>query len=93
MDGNQKAEVIKLRAKAEAFAYQVRTGFVSKAEAWQALRSTIMKTLEYPMEAISLTKSQWDYIMAPILKPSFLALALFARSQETSSMLPDHSPV
>ena len=27
-----------------------------------------MKTLEYPMEAMSLTRQQWDYIMAPILK-------------------------
>ena len=28
----------------------------------------IMKTLEYHMEAISLTKPQWDHIMAPILQ-------------------------
>ena len=28
-----------------------------------------MKTLnKYPMEAITLTRKQWDYIMAPILK-------------------------
>lgn len=26
-----------------------------------------MKTFEYPMEAINLTKLQWDYIMAPVL--------------------------
>ena len=94
MDGNQKAEVIKLRAKAEPFADQVRTGFVSKAEAWQVLRSTIMKThwntrwKPYPSPNLNGTTS-WHLSS----KPSFLALALFARSQETSSTLPVHSPV
>ena len=68
MDGNQKAEVAKLRSKAVEFAEQVRTGFVTRDEAWHALNSTIMKTLEYPMEAISLNRKQWDYIMAPIVK-------------------------
>ena len=68
MDGNQLAEVAKLRSKAEEFADHVRTGFVTREEAWHALNTTIMKTLEYPMEAISLNKSQWDHIMKPILK-------------------------
>ena len=68
MDGNQKAEVKKLRDKAAEFAEHVRTGFVTRDEAWHALNTTIMKTLEYPMEAISLTRKHWDYIMAPILR-------------------------
>ena len=68
MDGNPKKQVEKLRGKAEEFAEHVRTGFLTREEAWHALNSTIVKTLEYPMEAISLTKDQWDYIMAPILK-------------------------
>ena len=68
MDGNPKAEVKKLREKADAFAEHVRTGFVTRDEAWHALNTTIMKTLEYPMEAISLNRKHWDYIMAPILR-------------------------
>lgn len=68
MDGNQKAEVTKLRQKTSVFAEQIRTGFIQRDEAWHALNSTILKTLEYPMEAINLTKRQWDYIMVPLLQ-------------------------
>jgi hypothetical protein len=27
-----------------------------------------MKTLEYPMEALSMTRKQWDYVMSPIIR-------------------------
>lgn len=67
MDGNQKAEVTSLRSKTAAFAEQIRTGFIQKDKAWHALHSTILKTLEYPMEAINLSKRQWDYVMTPLL--------------------------
>ena len=68
MDGNTRKQVEKLRTKAEDYAENVRTGFLTREEAWHSLKSTIVKTLEYPMEAISLTKAHWDYIMVPILK-------------------------
>ena len=68
MDGNNEKQVEKLRDKAETYAEHTRTGFLTKEEAWHSLHSTVMKTLEYPMEAMSLTRQQWDYIMAPILK-------------------------
>jgi hypothetical protein len=68
MDGNHQEEINKLRSKAEEFAGHVRTSMVTREEAWYSLHSTVMKTLEYPMEALSLTKNQWDFIMAPILK-------------------------
>jgi hypothetical protein len=55
MDGNQRAEVEGMRNKTAAFAEKIRTGFIQKDEAWHALHLTIMKTLEYPMEAINLS--------------------------------------
>jgi hypothetical protein len=67
MDGNNVAETKKLREKAEEFADCIRTGFVTQNEAWYALNAAIMKTFEYRMEAITLTKLQWDYIMSPVL--------------------------
>jgi hypothetical protein len=67
MDGNNFAETRKVREKAEEFADCIRTGFVTRNEAWYALNATIMKTFEYPMEAATLTKTQWDYIMSPVL--------------------------
>jgi hypothetical protein len=68
MDGNQQAKVSSLRRKTAAFAKQIRTGMLQQDEAWHALHSTIMKTLEYPMDAINLNRKQWDYVMAPLLK-------------------------
>jgi len=36
-------------------------------DAWVAITSTIMKTLEYPMAALTITKQGWDEIMKPLL--------------------------
>ena len=55
-------------AMPKKFAKHICMGFLTCDEAWHALNSTIIKTLEYPMEAISLSKAQCDYIMTPILK-------------------------
>jgi hypothetical protein len=70
MDGNNRQQIIKMQKKAMEFAEQVRIGRVTREEAWYAVNSTIMKTLEYPMEAINLTKKDWEEIMLPIWKYS-----------------------
>ena len=67
MDGNNMEEVRYLRQKAVDFADCVRTGFLSRQDATYALHRTIMKTLEYPMVATTMTKAQWEFIMVPIL--------------------------
>ena len=68
MDGNNSAEIRVLRKKTEAFAESMRTGFLSKADAWYALNSSFLKTLEYPMVATTISQKSWEYIMSPILK-------------------------
>ena len=68
MDGNNKEEIIKLRKKTEEFAEQLRTGMINKWDAWYAITATIMKTLEYPMLATTITEEEWDFIMRPIRK-------------------------
>ena len=68
LDGNNKDEIIKLRHKTEEFAEQLRTGVINKWDAGYAIMSTIMKTLEYPMLATTITESEWDFIMQPIWK-------------------------
>ena len=50
------------------WAEKVRTGAIDKRDAWQALTLTIMKKLEYPLLALTLTEKECDFIMAPILK-------------------------
>jgi hypothetical protein len=68
MDGNDDEEVLHLRRKADDFAESMRTGCLSKNDAWFALAATIMKTLEYPMATTTLSEKEWDHILVPILK-------------------------
>jgi hypothetical protein len=70
MDGNNMEECAALRKKADKFADCIRTGFISRDDAVVALHTTIMKSLEYPLEATTMSKDQWDYIMAPIMLAS-----------------------
>jgi hypothetical protein len=67
MDGNNKEECVALRQKADDYADCIRTGFLSRDDAVVALHMTIMKSLEYPLAATTMTKKQWDYVMAPLL--------------------------
>jgi hypothetical protein len=68
MDGNNADEIAHLRKKAESFADDLRTGFLKKNDAWYALNSTILKTMEYPMASTTIKEKEWNYIMAPILR-------------------------
>ena len=45
----------------------MRIGALHKRETRQALTLTIMKKLEYPLLALSLTENECDYIMPPVL--------------------------
>jgi hypothetical protein len=67
MDGNNTTEIASLRKKTEAFAECIRTGFVSKNDAWFAITTTIMKTLQYPMATTTISEEEWEYIMVPVL--------------------------
>jgi hypothetical protein len=68
MVGNNKDEIIKLWNKTKTFAEQLHTGVINKYNAWYAITATIMKTLEYPMLATTITEASWDFIMSPIRK-------------------------
>ena len=70
MDGNNKAEILHLRGKVEEFADAIRTGFLKKNDAWYALNSTTLKTMEYPMAVTTIKEQEWNHIMVPILKAS-----------------------
>jgi hypothetical protein len=45
----------------------VRTGHLQRHEAWYALIATVMKTIEFPLIALTLTERQCIHIMDPIL--------------------------
>ncbi len=52
---------------AEQWADNMRTGVITRDEAWLAINSTLWKTKTYPLNALNLSKQQCQAIMAPIL--------------------------
>ena len=66
-DGNNKAQVRYLRSVAKGWRDKMRTGHLNKFDAWTALTTQIMKTIEYPLQALTLTKEECTYIMEPIM--------------------------
>ena len=68
MDGNNTKQVAQLLKKTEDFADCMRTGYLSRNDAWYAINTTIMKTLEYPMTATTISEAEWESIMVPLLQ-------------------------
>jgi hypothetical protein len=73
-DGNTIDQTKSMHGAAVKWADAMRTGKISKMEAWIALNSTIWSTLSYPLPALNLTKKQCEYIMSPILNYALPAL-------------------
>ena len=67
MDGNSKDEINHLLTKTRQMAEYLRTANITKTETWYTFTAAFMKTLEYPMEAICLTREQWEKVMSPLL--------------------------
>jgi exonuclease III len=67
-DGKMVDEVRKLKQAAGLWCDGVRTKRLHPAEAWYSLTATILRTLEYPLVATTLTRTQCKEILKPILK-------------------------
>jgi hypothetical protein len=65
--GDMQDQVRYLRKKSEAWADLLRTKRISPEAAWYSLTSSIMKTIEYPLLATSMSQKDISFIMAPIL--------------------------
>jgi hypothetical protein len=76
MDGNQEQQTAELRLKANRWADRVRSGRLSHAEVWFSLNGCILKSLEYPMMATSLSEHQCNLIMQPIIDAALSALGI-----------------
>ena len=66
-DGKMKEEIACLEAKIKKWVDAIRTRKIKRAEAWYCLKSTIMKTLEYPLMATTFSKKELDDLMRPLL--------------------------
>ncbi len=76
MDGTQTMQTEALIAITHRWADRVRSGRLTHIEAWFSLMWCIMKTLEYPLMATSLSQKQCDEIMKPILDAGLAALGI-----------------
>ena len=47
---------------------KVITEAINRQYAWRAMNMTVVKTLEYPLVALTLTEEECNYIMTPILE-------------------------
>lgn len=90
-DGNNKDAIEDLWKKTEKWRDYIMTGHLDCTEAWLALESTILKTIQYPMLALTLTEEECNYIMAPVLQvalpktaisQNFLRKTLYAPVEE-----------
>lgn len=57
-----------LKKKAIRWSDALRTNRIKPSQAWCCLNSTIMKKIEYPLVATTLSRKQIDDIMRPILR-------------------------
>ena len=67
-DRQMKDQVQHLRRRAMEWCDALRTKRLKKSEAWCCLNSTIMKTIEYPLMATTISKEDLQSIMRPILQ-------------------------
>ena len=67
-DGNNDKAIAEMKKKATDWAEKIRIGLLPKEESWQSIATTITKSLEYKLPALTLTKEQCDSIMNIVLK-------------------------
>ena len=67
-DGNNTAQIKKMKDKALKMGESIRSGYVTKAEAWISLNTMALKSLEYPLPALTLSETECTSIMWPVLK-------------------------
>ena len=67
-DGSNDIQLKKKKEKAQLLAENVRSGHLRYHEAWIALTTMAMKSLEYPMPALTFTKDECKSLMWIILQ-------------------------
>ena len=67
-DGNNKAQVEKMTTKAISAGEKNKFSNLERNSAWTALQSTTMKSLQYPLPALTLSSTECTKIMWNALK-------------------------
>jgi hypothetical protein len=67
-DGNMDTQFLWMLDKAKSWADQLRTGYLPRHLTWVAWRTTILKTLQYPLPTTTLSRAQCSKITSTIAK-------------------------
>ena len=67
-DGQNVEAIEQLRKKAKNWSDLVLTGHLTAEDVRKAMDTTVMKSLEYPLPALTLTEKECQKIMAPVLE-------------------------
>ena len=67
-DGNNHQQVKTMIEKTKYFGELVRTGHLDRNETWKSLTAVAIKSLEYPLPALTLSEDECTKIMWPLLQ-------------------------
>ena len=62
-DRIEKEQIRKMEQTAQRWADAVRTGQMRRSNTWEGMRLMVMKSLEYPLPALTLTRAEHDKII------------------------------
>ena len=65
---NQQAHVDYICDMAKTWAESVRSGHLQKYDVIPLIKTTVMKSLEYPMALTTIDKATWQSILSPVLQ-------------------------
>ena len=65
-DGSNTQQLQSMSEKVQKWCNNIKTGHLPAREAWQCISTTIMKTLQYPLPALTLTKKECRKLTSPI---------------------------
>ena len=69
-DGNMKAQFEFMKSEAKKWADAMRTNKLPRHMAWEALHTTVLRSLAYPLVATTLSEEQCRDIISPVLMQS-----------------------
>ena len=67
-DDNNEAQVTMMRKIASKFGDSIRTGFIKGHDVMQALMTTARRSLNWSLPAVTISETECNHIMAPIIK-------------------------
>jgi hypothetical protein len=61
-------EITSFRSKSEEWSKYISLGHLNRQDTWLATETTILKSLLYPLAALTLTEKECNHIIAPVLE-------------------------